>query len=473
MESLEEPSKDATMEGVKIGLEIHVQLNTKAKLFCNCPNPAADAEPNTVICEVCTAQPGTKPLPPNEEAFRLALLAAHMLSCKLQPSTFFMRKHYFYPDLPSGYQRTSKPIGKDGKLADVGIWEIHVEEDPGRYELKKGLLDYNRSGVPLIEVVTAPEFKSLEQVKHFLLLFEKGLTYYGIKKEDGVIKADVNVSVAGGQRVEVKNVNSYENILAAIAYEIKRQKRLIEEGKTVEMETRHFDEAKGTTKRLRTKESEADYRYMPDPDLLEVPLEELAKATLKDELIERPWERAERFIEEYGIPKEAAEELTWEKASADLFEYMISDRDGSKKIEPRKAANWMRTTLKKQLNYRSISFSHIPISFKDVKEIATMFFSNEISDDGAETLLIKMLDERLKDARALAKKLNLFLMKEDELSNTVDKVIDEQRKAVGDYRQGEKRALAFLIGQIMQMTKGRADPKRAKELLEKRISGED
>ncbi len=445
---------------VKIGLEIHVQLNTKAKLFCSCPNPKGDEEPNTVICEVCTAQPGSKPSAVNEEAIKLGVLAAHMLKCRIEKNTYFMRKHYFYPDLPSGYQRTSKPIGRDGELLGYGIWEIHVEEDPGKYEIKKGLIDYNRSGTPLIEVVTAPDFKSADEVKRFLLAFEKGLSYYNIVKENGAVKADVNVSVNGGNRVEVKNVNSFENIVTAIEYEIKRQTRLVEEGKSVEQETRHFDEAKGITKAARKKESEADYRYMPDPDLLPI---DLTTIKIDEKLLERPWEREERFQKEYGISKEAAEELTWEFREAELFERL------SKKLNPKKVANWLRTAVKKQLNYRGLSFTTMPISDEHLESLAEMFFNNEISDDGMEQILIHLLDRGDDDPRKIAEKLDLFLMESSAIDEEVKAVIGEFQKAIEDYKNGEKKVIAFLVGQVMRRTRGKADPKKAKELLEKYI----
>ena len=437
-----------------IGLEIHVQLNTKSKLFCESANDPL-AEPNTNICEVCTAQPGAKPLPPNAEALRLAYNAAYLLSCKLKSSFYFMRKHYFYPDLPAGYQRTSTPIGEEGSLAGVRIREVHIEEDPGRYELRKGLVDYNRAGVPLIEIVTEPDIGSPEQAESFLRELERGLRYYNIIKKDGNVKVDANVSIEGHERVEVKNINSFENVAEALRYEVKRQLSAIEEGKEIVRETRHFDEAKGITKSLRRKETALDYRYMPDPDLLPV---EYDVDDILPSFGERPWERAERFVKVLRVEEKPAQVLTQSKALSDLFDFLAST------LPPAKAANWLVGPFKKQLNYRGLDPEDSPLSKEDVRSLASLYFEGKISDDAMETILIKMLDEGGKPEE-IAKKENLFKMDESALEEAVRKVVEANPKAVEDFKKGESKALSFLVGQVMRETKGRADPKKAKEIL--------
>ncbi|RME79386.1 MAG: Asp-tRNA(Asn)/Glu-tRNA(Gln) amidotransferase subunit GatB [Methanobacteriota archaeon] len=440
-----------------IGLEIHVQLNTESKLFCLSKNSPL-SEPNTLICEICTAQPGAKPMLPNERAIELAYIAGNMLKCSLNSTFYFMRKHYFYPDLPSGYQRTSTPLGEKGKFMDVGITELHVEEDPGRYELRKGLVDYNRAGVPLIEIVTEPDMGSAEEAEKFLRELERGLKYYGIIKKDGTVKVDANISIEGHERVEVKNINSFENVATALSYEIRRQEEMIGRGEEPARETRHFDEAKGITKSLRKKETELDYRYMPDPDLYPVTYD-----TSSLTFPERPWERAERFISTYGIDEKTASILTQELALADLMDYLAGSLDA------KKSANWLKGPFKKQLNYRELSVASSKLSKEDIRELASLYFEGKLSDDAMEKILIEMLDKGGKP-QEIAEKRDLFKMEDDALLPPVKKVIEENEKAVEDFKNGEEKALSFLVGKVMQLTRGKADPKKAADIIRKLLS---
>ncbi|MEM4296149.1 MAG: Asp-tRNA(Asn)/Glu-tRNA(Gln) amidotransferase subunit GatB [Candidatus Anstonellales archaeon] len=436
---------------VLIGLEIHVQLNTQSKLFCECKNEQ-EQEPNTLICEICTAQPGAKPKPINSYAVHLAYNAGYLLKCKLLDKFYLLRKHYFYPDLPAGYQRTSTPLAVEGFLDDVAIKEVHIEEDPGRYELKKGLVDYNRAGVPLIEIVTKPDIKGSEHAKQILKKLELGLRYYNIIKENGTVKVDANISIKGHNRVEVKNINSFENVGIALEYEIKRQKSLIERGLEVERETRHFDEAGGKTISLRKKETEEDYRYMPEPDLMPLTID----LSFTKDFGELPYERAERFIKN-GINKEVAHVLIEEKEIADFYENL------SKYFDKVALANWIKGPLKKQLNYRHMQFRKANLEENEIKVLLEHFFNMFISDDAMEMLLINYIDKGEKISSAINKYKKIS---DEELIEIIKKVIKENIKAFEDYKKGEEKALSFLVGKVMALTKGRADPKKTKKIIE-------
>ncbi len=252
----------------RIGLEVHAYVRSRGKLFCTCDADfLAAREPNANVCETCTGQPGAKPMAPNPAAIEAGVRVARALGAEITPVARFLRKHYFYPDLPSNYQRTSEPFARGGSLAGVAITEIHWEEDPGSYELRDGLVDYNRSGAPLLEIVTEPDVRSPAHARELLDELRLVLAYLGVGRAEAGIKADCNVSVAGGARVEVKNVNSVRNVEAALAFEIARQREAVARGERVERETRHFDEAAMRTVRLRVKETAADYRFLDDPDL--------------------------------------------------------------------------------------------------------------------------------------------------------------------------------------------------------------
>ncbi|HIH64478.1 MAG TPA: Asp-tRNA(Asn)/Glu-tRNA(Gln) amidotransferase subunit GatB, partial [Methanothermobacter thermautotrophicus] len=253
---------------MKCGLEIHVQLDTRSKLFCRCPTDYQEAPPNTNICPVCLNQPGAKPYPPNRSALEGALKIALMLDCRINPEiTYFMRKHYNYPDLPSGYQRTSIPVGLEGELNGVRIREVHIEEDPGQYKPDQGTVDFNRSGIPLIEIVTEPDMTSPEEARNFLRELIRVLEYSGCARGEGTMRADVNISLEGGKRVEIKNINSIKGAYKALKFEMIRQKNLLKRGVEVKQETRAFLESQMITVSMRLKEEAEDYRYIPDPDL--------------------------------------------------------------------------------------------------------------------------------------------------------------------------------------------------------------
>ncbi len=454
-------------EDVKIGLEIHVQLSTKSKLFCPCSAHWLD-EPNKHICPICTSQPGSKPAGINKKAIIQALKVAYLLNAKIQDGFLFQRKHYFYPDLPSNYQRTSTPIAVDGNLLDVGIVEMHIEEDPGRYHLKEGLVDYNRSGIPLIEIVTSPSIHSPEQANEFLTTLKRWLVYADVMKggQECVVRADVNVSIGGGARVEIKNVNSFSNVVEAIKSEVKRQESILAQGLNVEQETRHFDEGSGTTFRLRRKETADDYRYVPDPDLLPISLCQEWLEEAKKELGEHPGHRLQRLIQQYNLDENDAERIMAEKELADVFEEM------AKELDAKKSASFLTTFVKKQLNYRNLLFRQSGLSSKGLTKLLSLFLENKISDDGMERVLIKMIEEKRNDVEMLVKELDVLVITNEEfISKMIEEVFEKERHACEDFRKGNKKALFYLIGKVMELTKGKVDPKKVGDMIKAKLGG--
>ncbi len=451
-----------------IGLEIHLQLRSKSKLFCSCPTEKyLEAPPNSLVCPVCSSQPGSKPWGINEEALWNALRIAVALNCRMEGGPVFVqRKNYFYPDLPSGYQRTSTAIGIDGELAGVRIREVHVEEDPGRYDLKSGRVDFNRSGIPLIEVVTEPDIKSPEQARNFLEELQGILNYLNAAREEpGSERVDANISYEGHARIEVKNINSFKGVFTALTYEATRQKTLVEKGIEFTQETRHFNEAQGTTIGLRRKETVSDYRYFPDPDVPPVMISEKMIEEARKSIPELPGAKRKRFVEHYGITEQEAYALSLEPEFADAFEEV------AKKIESKKAAGFMRGVLRKQLNYHGVRLRDSGIKPRHVIDLLKMVSEGEVTEKVAEQLLVILLDKGVvEDIRKHAEEMGLLGVKTGrELEGIVEKVVAENEKAVKDYLGGRAEALHFLAGKIMALTKGKAAPGEVQRLLKKRL----
>ncbi|ADP78011.1 aspartyl/glutamyl-tRNA(Asn/Gln) amidotransferase subunit B [Methanothermus fervidus DSM 2088] len=450
---------------MKCGFEIHIQLKTKSKLFCSCPTNYQDADPNTNVCPVCLNQPGAKPSAPNEKAIESALKIALMLGCKINKGTiYFMRKHYDYPDLPSGYQRTSTPIGYDGELNGIRIREVHLEEDPGQYKPDLGVVDFNRSGIPLIEVVTEPDINSPEEAREFLKELMRVLEYSEDARGEGTMRADVNVSLEGGRRVEIKNINSIKGAYKALKFEIMRQKNLLERGMEVARETRAFLESQMITVPMRMKEEAEDYRYIPDPDLPPMKFDEKYIEKIKQSLPETPSMKVKRFVEQYKISKEDAHVLTSELALANAFEEV------AKEINPKFAAQWMREELKRVLSYNNITFAESGITPKQLIELLKMIQNKEITVKAGKKI-IEHLPFNKKSPKEIAKELGLLGVIEDEekILKAVEKAIKDNPKAVNDYHNGKKAALNFLLGQVMKLTKGKVDPQRTMQILKSKV----
>jgi aspartyl-tRNA(Asn)/glutamyl-tRNA(Gln) amidotransferase subunit B len=446
---------------VKIGLEIHIQLKTNKKLFCECKAGYLNVEENTNICEICTGQPGAKPMGINKKALENLIKISLALGCTIGNKIFFQRKHYFWPDLPSGYQRTSKPIATGGKLGKVRIREIHLEEDPGRYDLKEGKVDYNRSGIPLAEIVTEPDITSPEEAREFLEELAKIISYLDAGREEpGSSRVDANISV-DETRVEIKNINSFSGVYSALSYEIFRQKDLISKGKKIERETRHYDEKTEKTFPLRKKEVEEDYRYFPDPDIPPILISQKLVEKIREEIPELPQQKKDRFMKEYKIREREANILVSEVEIAELFEKM------AKKYDPIKVSFWIVGPLKKQLNYRNLKLKESKIEYEDIISIFEDFYDKKITDDGMEIALIKILDEgiKYKDIRESLVKLE----DTSEIEKIVDDVLSKNEKAVIDYKSGNEKAINFLIGQVMKKFSGRVDQNLVKENIIKKI----
>ncbi len=449
---------------MKCGLEIHVQLETDSKLFCTCHTNYQDAPANTNICFVCLNQPGAKPYPPNKEALDGAIKIALMLGSKISPEvTYFQRKHYDYPDLSSGYQRTSIPIGFEGDLNGVRIREVHLEEDPGQYKPDLGIVDFNRSGIPLIEIVTEPDMTSPEEARKFLRELIRVLEYSGSARGEGTMRADVNISLEGGKRAEIKNINSIKGAYKALQFEMVRQKNLLKRGIEIKQETRAFLESQMITVPMRLKEEAEDYRYIPDPDLPPMLAEEDRIETIRENMPEPAHIKAERFVKEYGIKKDHAQVLTSELELADAFEEVV------KEIDPEFAALWMRDELKRVLYYNKIGFKDSEIKSAQIVELLQMLQDKKITTKAGQRIIEKLPHNREMPSQ-IAEKMGLTgVVEENVVLDAVKQAIKENPEAVSDYYEGKKNALNFLIGQVMRITRGKADPGETFKILESEL----
>ncbi len=443
---------------MKIGLEIHTQLNTNSKVFCSCPT-TGDENPNTRVCEVCTGLPGSKPVL-NKEALHQAVKVALALSCKISPETFFSRKNYFYPDLTKNYQISQYeiPIGINGKLENIRIKRVHLEEDPGAL-IHKGsitLIDYNRSGIPLIEIVTEPDFKSPNEARLFLRKLITILEYLNIytRKSEATMKADANISTTG-EKVEIKNVTGLKEIERALDYEAARQ----EKDPAKQQETRGWNPEKGITFLQRTKEEEADYGYIFDSDLPKIEISKDLQEEIKKQIPELSLEKVSRFKKQYNIQAEDAETLAAEKTLAELFEQVAAD------IDPILAAKWLRRDLIKVLHYNKKELKEVKIDAKQIIELLTLVKENKINDATAKDLLIKLTEKPFSPMEYVGKQKLEMITSEDELESMCKEVIKTNKEVVKDYKSGKQEAMNFLVGQVMRLSKGKASPKETQKIL--------
>ncbi len=469
-------------EDVRIGLECHAQLLTKSKLFCGCSTDYRGAEPNTHCCEVCLGLPGALPVV-NEQALKFALKVALALNCDIQPKTLFYRKNYFYPDLPRGFQISQYdfPIALNGYLSiesdgverKIRIRRVHLEEDPGKLvypgsitTAKYVLVDYNRSGVPLVEIVTEPDLRSPREARIFLAKLRSILEYLGVFNGDleGAMRVDANISLGGGERVEVKNISSLKGVERALAFEITRQRNFLRRGQSIQQETRFYDEERGITVAMRTKEFEQDYRYFPEPDLVPIQISAELVDALKAEIPEMPDEKMRRFLRQYALTREQAKALTEDIFVADFYEAVASE------IDARFAATWVADVLKGELNYRGMSMREAlkRVSPENFVRLLKMLRSGEIAERAAVEILREMLDRGGSPEEILRRK-HLKRLSSAEIEHAVDEVISEHAKAVSDFKAGKKEALNFLVGQVLKKTRGRADPKEARNILAQKL----
>jgi aspartyl-tRNA(Asn)/glutamyl-tRNA(Gln) amidotransferase subunit B len=446
----------------KIGLEIHGYINTKEKLFCSCKaeHGSKHAKPNTNICPICTAQPGSKPMLPNKEAIDKAIQIALILECKVNEKLTWQRKHYSWPDLPKGFQNTmSGPYatenGTKGKFLGIGITECHLEEDPAAWNPKTGEIDYNRSGSPLIEIVTDPDFKDSEQVVEWIKQLLATLSYIKAIDKNAGIKADVNVSIQGGARIEMKNINSLTNIKKAIESELKRQ----EKDKPKSQETRMYDAETDTTKLMRTKEQAADYRFISDPDLPTINIQKKRISDLKSKLPETPQQKLEKLIKKYKMDKKHAEILTKKLDIVEFFEKIIE------KTNPALAIRWVTEELLSVLNYNKIDLENIELDPKHFIELLDLIEKGKLTELKAKDILRSWKEK----STSPKSKEHSQISDSGEIEKIVDKVIKENEKAVNDFKSGNKNSLNFLVGQVMRLSNKRADFKTAKDILEKKL----
>lgn len=464
-------------DGVIIGLEVHVQMNRlDSKLFCSCGLDYHNAPPNTHTCPVCLGLPGSLPVL-NKSAVQSAIKVALAMNCEILPQTQFYRKNYYYPDLPKGFQITQYdyPISADGWLTIEGdqgtrrirINRVHIEEDPGRLvhegtidRSKFTLIDYNRAGVPLLEIVTEPDLRSPKEARKFLNKLRNILEYLDVFDGDleGALRVDANISLAGGDRVETKNISSYKGAERALSFEIVRQRNVLRRGGVVVQETRHFDELRGVTVSLRTKEAEHDYRYFPEPDLVPMQIMDWVP-DIRKTLPELPDAQRARFLREYGITEDHAASLTLGPRLAQFFE------DVAHEIDPRVSAAWIVDVLKGELNYRNLEIDAFKV--RDMVEILKLLLSDTITEKAAITVIRTILDEGGTPAGIVSEK-ELAKVEEDVVASAVDEVLRECADAIADYKSGEAKALNYLVGQAMKKTRGRADAQEVRtRLLEK------
>ena len=470
-----------------IGLEVHVELATRTKIFCSCSTRFGGA-PNTHTCPVCTGMPGALPVL-NKKVVEYAMAVGLAANCKINQLCKFDRKNYFYPDNPQNYQISQLylPICHDGwveietaqgQKKKIGIHEIHMEEDAGKLIHDEwedcSLVDYNRSGVPLIEIVSEPDMRSADEVIAYLEKLRLMIQYLGAsdcKLQEGSMRADVNLSVreAGssefGTRTEMKNLNSFKAIARAIEGERQRQIELLEDGKAVIQETRRWDDNKESSKPMRSKEDAKDYRYFPDPDLPPVVISDQWIEKVRAAQPELRDEKMERYQKEYGLPAYDASILTESKAMADLFEETVKLCQ-----KPKEASNWLMVEAMRLLKEKAMEPEEMGLSAASLAALIDMVESKEINRTIAKTVFQEMFDQDL-DPRQYVKEHGLGMVADDgALRKAIEQVMEENPQSVADYKSGKTKAMGYLVGQTMKAMKGKADPasvsSMVKEMLE-------
>lgn len=453
------------MVKLKCGLEIHTYILTNEKLFCRCKSSRERGlEPNTLICPICTGQPGAKPMAPNLNAVEKAVQIASMLGCKINSEMPWMRKHYDWPDLPKGYQNTMSgahavPLGVNGKFEGVNIESMHLEEDPAAWDPKTGEVDYNRSGLPLVEIVTAPEFKSADEVYHWVNKLIHALNYLKVVDSNAGIKADVNVSLiedSGKQRterVEIKNITSIDAMKSAILFEFERQSK---EGSV--RETRRYDESKGITMRMRSKEKQDDYRFIVDPDLMSVALKKSFIDNQERLIPELPSVKLEKLIKKYKIDSMNALVLAKDLDIVSFFENV------AEKIDGKFALPWITVELLRVLNYNNKKLSEVSVSVEHFVKLIHLVKEKKITELQAKQILNKFVPQSFDPSKTEGR-----IESEKELEPVIRKVLNEHKKVVIDYINGDVKSFNYLIGEVMRATNRRADSNVVRKLLEKMI----
>ena len=464
-----------------IGLEIHAELKTKTKMFCDSLNDPDEKHPNVNVCPVCLGHPGTLPTA-NKQAIEHVIKVGLALGGKINPISKFDRKNYFYPDLPKGYQisQYDQPIVVGGSLNGIRIRRIHLEEDTGRLlhpSTNSGqvtLVDFNRAGVPLMELVTEPDIKSADEAAAFAKELQLILRYLGVSDADmekGQMRVEANVSVNMGTKVELKNINSFRAVRDAIQYEVKRQGEVLESGHKVEQETRGWDDTRQKTLSQRSKEEAHDYRYFPEPDLPPFETKVFDIEKLRVDLPELPAEKRQRSAAEYQLDAKQTEVLVGDHALARFFEEAVSELGaGNSKADPKLIYNYLTSDLLGLMNENEVGFIDLKISPEHLAHLVSLIAAGKIMSRQAKDILKKMLDTGLDPEEILEQEGLHTVSDEVELKRVVQEVIKENPSAVQDYKKGKKASLEFLVGQAMKKLKGRGNPEVLRGMFTKIIT---
>ena len=469
-----------------IGLEVHAQMLTDTKIFCNCSTKFGGA-PNSHTCPVCLGMPGVLPVL-NKKVVEYAMMMALATNCTINSSNSFARKNYFYPDLPKGYQisQYAYPLAEhgyvwietDGKQKKIGITRIHMEEDAGKLIHDENnpfsYVDLNRTGVPLIEIVGEPDIRSPEEAAEYLKRLHEILVYLEIcdgNMEEGSFRCDANVSIRPvgqkefGTRTELKNMNSFRNVQRALEYEVKRQQYLVENGESIIQETRLWDDAQGATNSMRSKEEAHDYRYFPDPDLVKVVVDEDWIAKIRESLPELPVAKRERFIREYQIPAYDADVLTADKALALYYEDVVRLCG-----KPKQASNWVMGDVLRFLNEEKRDIRQCPISAGSLADRINFIEEGTISGKMAKDIVEDMYHTGKPPQDIIREKGLVQITDEGELTETIKAIIDAHPAQLSDYRGGREKLFGFFVGQVMKSTQGKANPQLVNNLLKKMLA---
>ena len=470
-----------------IGLEVHAQILTKSKIFCNCSTKFGE-EPNSQTCPVCIGMPGVLPVT-NKEVVNLAMKTALALNCAIASFCRFARKNYFYPDLPKGYQisQYEEPLGVNGHLEidldgvakKIGIIRVHMEEDAGKNIHENipdaSYVDLNRTGVPLMEIVSEPDIRFPEEAKEYLSELKKILMYLEVcdcNMEEGSLRCDANISLRPvgqkelGVKTEIKNMNSFRNLQKALEFEIDRQKEILEEGGRIEQDTRLWDQTKGAPFSMRSKEEAHDYRYFPDPDLVPLEIDEAWVESIRETLPELPSAKGKRFIEAYGIPPYDAQVLTSSRELADYYEECVKLYPDAKKV-----SNWIMAELLRELKGDEKAIDKCPVSPKHLAGMLKLLDEGVISGKIAKTVFEEMYRTG-KEAAEIVKEKGLVQVTDSaEIEKIIDKVMEANPKQVQDVKTGKDKILGFLVGQVMKESKGKANPQMVNDILIKKIKG--
>ena len=470
---------------VVIGLEVHAELSTKTKIFCSCPT-SFGASPNTHVCPICMAMPGTLPVL-NEKVVEYAVRAGLATECTISQDSKNDRKNYFYPDLPKAYQisQYDKPLCEHGKIEiepstgrkAIGITRIHIEEDAGKLnhdDFGRGsLVDLNRAGVPLIEIVSEPDLRSSEEVDLYLRKLKSILEYIEVsdcKMQEGSLRADVNVSIRKkgakefGTRTEMKNMNSFRSITRAIEYEIDRQVDVVDNGGKIEQETLRWDEVSGKTFSMRDKEDAQDYRYFPDPDLVAIKLSDEYIENIKNTLPELPESRKQRYLTEYKLSEKDANIITSSKYLSDLFEQASKICNNPKAVN-----NWIISDISRILNETEMDPVEIPFDSKQLAKLVQLIDKGTISSSIAKKVLVEMFEHPRDPEDIIDEKGWVQISDEGAIKEVVLKVLENNQKSVEDYKAGKEKALGYLVGQAMKETRGKANPQMLNQMFKEEL----